>query len=174
MARRGLALAGLALCVTGGVILLLHRLLGGRSVLSDGTSDFVAAHSWFWPVVTALLTAMAVLGVCWLGAQGRAVALRHLTLLGRRRKALTNEAVAVLSREVLGLPGVHDVRIRFTGSRSRPRVMLQILCHESADLGLLLTRISEDSLARFREVIEMPDLHAVLRFRLVYQETRIA
>ncbi|MEO3786409.1 hypothetical protein ABGB12_24045 [Actinocorallia sp. B10E7] len=174
MARRGLALAGLALCGTSGVLLALNRFLGDRAVLGEGTSDFIAGHVWFWPVVTALLAATAVLGTCWLLAQGRAVALRRFTLLGGRRKALTNEAVAALTREVMGLPGVHDVRVRFTGTRSRPRVMLQILCHESADLGLLLTRIGEESLVRFREVIEMPDLHAVLRFRLVYQETRIA
>lgn len=174
MARRGLALAGLALCGTGGVLLALHRFLGDRPVLGEGTSGFVEEHPWFWPVVTALLAATAMLGTCWLLAQGRAAALRHLALLGGRRKALTNEAVAVLTREVLGMPGVHDVRVRFTGTRSRPKVMLQILCHESADLGLLLGRIGEDSLVRFREAIEMPDLHAVLRFRLVYQETRIA
>ena len=174
MARRGLALTGLALCGTSGVLLGLNRFLGDRPVLGEGTSGFIARNPWFWPAVAGLLTAVAVLGTCWLLLQGRTAALRRFTLLGGRRKALTNEAVAGLTREVLGLPGVHDVRVRFTGTRSRPRVMLQILCHESADLGLLLARISEDSLVRFREAIEMPDLHAVLRFRLVYHETRIA
>lgn len=174
MARRGLALAGLALCTTGGVLLGLNRFLRDEPVLGEDTSAFIEGHPWFWPVVTALLAVTAMLGVCWLLLQGRAAALRRVSLLGGRRKALTNEAVAELTREVLGMPGVHDVRVRFTGTRSRPRVVLQILCHESADLGLLLGRIGEESLARFRETVEMPDLHAVLRFRLVYQETRIA
>lgn len=175
MARRfGLASAGAAFCAAGGLILWLGVVRGEQTVLDAETSDFVAANVWFWPVTVLLLISVAIGGAWWLYTQSRGAALRRFALVGGARRMATRAATAELADEIVKLPGVRDVKVRFTGSSARPRLVLSVFCEESADLGLLLAHIGDTSLVWFRETVSMPELHAVLRFRLVYRETRIA
>ncbi|MEO5875615.1 MAG: hypothetical protein ABIS86_07630, partial [Streptosporangiaceae bacterium] len=172
--RVTLALAGLVLCAAGGLILWLGVYARGRAVLDGGSSAFVRTHAWFWPMVLALEISLAVLGLCWVCAQSRAAALRRFVLVGGSARLMVRAATVELAEEIASLPGVQDVRVRLTGSTGRPRLVLSVLCEESADLGLLFTHIGEDSLVWFRDMVSMPELHTVLRFRLVYQERHIA
>lgn len=143
----------------------------GDPVLSPGTSGFIRSSAWFWPF--ALTIAVAVLGLVWLCARSRVAALRRFMPVGGSARMMAKAATLGLAEEIVSLPGVQDVRIRLTGSSGRPRLVLSVLCEESADLGLLLRCIGEEPLVRFRTMTDMPELHVVLRFRLVYQEQRI-
>ncbi|GAA3243094.1 alkaline shock response membrane anchor protein AmaP [Actinocorallia longicatena] len=172
MGRRvALALAGLALCAAGGLVVWFGFARGDDTVV---TGDPGESSAWFWPVVIAVLTAVTIGGLAWLLTQGRGAALRRFVLMGGSRRMMTKAATAELAQEIIRLPGVRDVRIRLTGSHSRPRLVLSVFCEESADLGMLLGQIGEQSVGRFRSLVAMPELHAVLRFRLVYRETRVA
>jgi hypothetical protein len=144
----------------------------GNPVLSPVTSGFVRPGEWFGPL--ALTIAVVVLGLVWLCARSRSAALRRFLPVSRSIRRRAKTATLELAEEIVSLPGVQDVRIRLTGSSARPRLVLLVLCEESADLGLLLRHIGEESLVRFRAVTGMPELHTVLRFRLIYQEQRIA
>ncbi|GAB3672629.1 hypothetical protein GCM10027589_42220 [Actinocorallia lasiicapitis] len=168
-----LALAGLTLITAGGLVVWLGFIAGDAPVLDEDPA--LAKAAWLRPTVLALLAAVALAGLFWLLAQGRGAALRRFVLMrGGPKRMATKAATADLAEEIVRLPGVRDVRIRLTGSRGRPRLVLQVLCDESADLGLLHAHIGEQSVARFRTLTSLDELHAVLRFRLVYRETRIA
>ncbi|MCD0451408.1 hypothetical protein LO762_19705 [Actinocorallia sp. API 0066] len=173
MARPGLLLTGFALCAAGGFV--LHLRAGrdeGVPVLDDDLTAFATAHAWFWPLITAVLAVGAGAGLYWLTSEGRAAALRRLPLM--RGKVRTRAALAELTCALEDLPGVKEVQLRLSGSRARSRLVLHVSCEESADLGLLLGLIREAPLTRFREAVGLAGLHSVIRFRLVYQETRIA
>jgi hypothetical protein len=172
--RVSLAVAGLLLCAAGGLVMWFRVYDGDQPILSPGMSGFIKSREWFWPLVLALMISVAVLGLVWLYVQGRAAALRRFVLVGGSTRMMAKAATLELAEEIVSLPGVQDVRIRLTGSSGSPRLVLSVLCEESADLGLLLGHIGEESLVRFRTMTSMPELHAVLRFRLVYQEQRIA
>ncbi|MDX6743662.1 hypothetical protein [Actinocorallia sp. A-T 12471] len=174
MARPGLLLTGFALCAAGGLVLRLRTDGGHDPVLGDDLTAFAAAHAWFWPLVTALLTVTAGASLYWLCAEGRTAALRRFPLMRGARRVRTRAALADLTSELRELPGVQEVELRLTGSRARSRLVLHVSCEESADLGLLLTLIREAPLTRFREAVGLAGLHSVVRFRLVYQETRFA
>src|SRR4051794_27175896 len=172
--RPGLALAGLLLCAAGGLVMWCRVYGRNQPILSPETSGFIRSSTWFWPSALALAISVAVLGLIWLCAQSRVAALRRFVLVGGSARLVAKAATLELAEEIVSLPGVQDVRIRLTGSQAKPRLVLSVLCEESADLGLLLRHIGEESLVRFRVRTCMPELHAVLRFRLVYQEQRIA
>ncbi|GAB2850253.1 hypothetical protein GCM10022221_57150 [Actinocorallia aurea] len=174
MARPGLLLTGFALCAAGGIVLRLRANSGGGPVLGADVASFAAQHAWFWPLLTACLTVAAGAGLYWLVAEGRAAALRRFPLMRGARRVRTRAALADLTSELQNLPGVKEVELRLTGSRSRSRLVLHVSCEESADLGLLLGLIREAPLARFREAVGLSGLHSVVRFRLVYHETRLA
>lgn len=174
MARPGLLLTGFVLCAAGGLVLRLRGERGDQPLLDDHFSAFAAAHVWFWPLTTAVLAVAAGAGLYWLTSEGRAAALRRFPLMRGARRVRTRAALADLTCELEGLPGVKEVQLRLTGSRARSRLVLHVSCEESADLGLLVGLIREAPLARFRDAVGLAGLHSVIRFRLVYQETRIA
>jgi hypothetical protein len=134
----------------------------------------MAAHDWFWPVVGMAAWAVALSGGVWLTAQIRAAVSRRVALVDGTARMLMRAASRGLEGDVRGLPGVTDVQVRFTGPAERPVVRLWVICDESADLTTLRNRINDGPLGRFRHLVDMYDLPAVILFRVAYRRECVA
>ncbi len=173
--RMGLVATGLAaigLGATGLVFGLGDR--RGEPVLTPAMTRFAARQAGFWPVAGLLCWLVAVFGLVWLIAQVRTTLARHLALVDGTTRMLTRAAARGLTGDIRGLPGVQDVTVRFTGAGPEHCVQLLVVCDEQADLAALRTRIADGPIARFRHLVDMPDLPAVVRFRLTYRKRCLA
>ncbi|POM25130.1 hypothetical protein BTM25_37720 [Actinomadura rubteroloni] len=130
----------------------------GRPVLDPSVVRYAARHGWFWPAVSLAAEGVALAATTGLWRAGRAALLR-------RRARPDVPAVAALRAEALRLPGVRDVKVRLTGTRHAPRLVVTVACADGTPLGGLLAALGDGPIARCRDA-ELPDLVAVVRFRL--------
>jgi hypothetical protein len=172
--RIGLALTGTALLCLGGLGLVLASAAGGRPVLDPWLSRYAARTDGFWPVVGVGCWAVTLLGCVWLAAQIRTALARRVALVDSTTRMLTRAAARGLTGDIKGLPGVRDVTVRFTGIAEDHCVQLLVVCDEAADLGQLRTRIADGPLARFRHLVDMEEIPAIVRFRLCYRKQCLA
>lgn len=166
--RSGLAAAGTVLTCLGTAGLVAGRWAASRPLVDRAADRYVAAHDWFWPVVGLAAWGSALIGVVWLILQIRAVVARRVALMDGTARMLMRAASRGLAADIRGLPGVGEVRVRFTGSAHRPVLRLWVVCDETAGLGALRDQIAAGPLTRFRHLTDMPDLLAVIRFRVAY------
>jgi len=170
--RVGLALTGTALLCLGGLGLILASTAGGRPVLDPWLSRFTR-NDGFWPIVGFACWAVMLTGLLWLVGQVRSALGRRIALVDSATRMLTRAAARGLAGDIKGLPGVCDVTVRFTGIAEDHCVQLLVVCDEAADLGVLRARI-EGPMSRFRHLVAMEGLPAVVRFRVYYRKQCLA
>ncbi|OLT34035.1 hypothetical protein BJF79_33970 [Actinomadura sp. CNU-125] len=129
---------------------------------------FATESLWFLPVLTGVAEAVALAGQLWLITQLRSVVQQWRPDLDARTRERAREAAGVLDRDARNLPGVQDVRIRLTGSVQRPRLRMTVVCAADAVLGEVYGELGAGPVERYRRAVGMPDLPAVIRFRLVF------
>jgi hypothetical protein len=173
--RYGLTLTGLGLTVCGAAALGLglgafDPALAARGVLDPAVSRFADRSSWFWPAVAGAGVSVALVGLLWLLARGRAAVLRRVTLTRRAARARVRAAGAGLVEDLRAVPGVRDARFRLSGSAAWSRLLISVTCDEDADLALVRGHLGQDCLMRVRAELEMYEVPAVVRFRLICGE----
>jgi hypothetical protein len=177
--RLGLTLTGIALTTCGVPTLCLGLGVLGpeaavRPVLDPAVSRFAVGNPWFWPAVAGASASLALVGLLWLLAQGRAAVLRRLSLARRSTRMRVRAAAGELTDELLRLPGVRSAQIRLTGSAAWSRFVVSVTCDEDADLALLRAHLGDEALVRLRAELEMYELPTIVRFRLVCSEEQLA
>ena len=128
--------------------------------------EFATDSLWFLPVLTGVAEAVALAGQLWLITQLRSAVQRWRPDLDARTRERARAAAEVLDRDARGLPGVQDVRIRLTGSVQRPRLRMTVVCAADTLLGEVYGELGAGPVERYRREVGMPDLPAVIRFRL--------
>lgn len=173
--RSALVLLG-ALALAAGVLGLLvgagvfGAVLRHRAVFDNLVGRFFSrAGGWAWPLVGLLGLLLAYVGLRWLLAQLRNDHAGELDL-ERDRKAGRTElassaATSALTGELEGYRGVDSASARLIGDSRAPDLVLVVRLDERADLPTVRRRIETEGLARFRQALEMPDLHARLDLR---------
>ncbi|GGU98732.1 hypothetical protein GCM10010182_14350 [Actinomadura cremea] len=156
-------------CGTAGLALGLGAFgLAGSPPFHPALVAFATDSLWFLPVLTGLAEAVALGGQLWLIMQVRSAVQRWRPDLDARTRERAREAAGDLVRDARGLPGVRDVRIRLTGSVHRPRLRMTVVCAGDAVLGEVYGELGAGPVERYRRAVGMPDLPAVIRFRLAF------
>lgn len=169
--RLGLALTGSILLCVG-----VAALAGGlgafgsgvriQSVLDGSAVRPTVAAPWFWPVVAGVGGALAIAGVIGLIAQLRTTVSRRVALGRVAPRMAVRVSTTNLVEEIGRLPGVHRVRVRLTGTRLRPRLVLTVTCDPYTDLSLLHEEIADGAIPRSRVALGRSELRTVICFRI--------
>ncbi|MBE1531022.1 hypothetical protein [Actinomadura algeriensis] len=130
--------------------------------------EFATGSLWFLPVLTGVAEAVALAGQLWLITRLRSAVQQWRPDLDARTRERARAAADVLDRDARNLPGVEDVRIRLTGSVQRPRLRMTVVCAGDALLGEVYGELGAGPVERYRREVGMPDLPAVIRFRLTF------
>ncbi|PRX95743.1 alkaline shock response membrane anchor protein AmaP [Allonocardiopsis opalescens] len=172
--RWGLALGGAVLLAAGGAGLALGLGVFGperaaRPVLGP-QARALAAQPWFWYAVAAVCVVLALLGLRWLLVQARTESVRRIEVepdAGGGRTVLPSSAATdAVEREADGYPGVQRARARLIGAERAPRVRMDLVVDEDADVAEVWQRLRDDGLARLRGAMELRRLPAQVRIRL--------
>ncbi|MEV5824011.1 hypothetical protein AB0L25_00355 [Spirillospora sp. NPDC052242] len=169
--RIAITATGIALAGCGAAALALGR---GAFGLADAPPfhpalvAFATESLWFLPVLTGLAEAAALSGQLWLIMQIRSAVQQWRPDLDARTRDRAREAAGDLDRDARSLPGVTDVRIRLTGGVHRPRLRMTVVCAGDAVLGEVYGELGAGPVERYRRAVGMPDLPAVIRFRLTF------
>ncbi|MBW8483808.1 hypothetical protein [Actinomadura parmotrematis] len=168
------AVTGAVLAAAGAAVLAVAAgPLGGGPVLWPALVRYPAGHHGFWPVVAALLELAGLAATASLLAQVRDAAHRRLPAVDGPTRMLTRAAGRDLRRRALKVPGVRDARLRFTGTRARPRLVMTVTCPTDAPLAEVCAALREGPVARYREAVGLDGLVVVLRFTLEYQQAKL-
>ncbi|MEU7477812.1 alkaline shock response membrane anchor protein AmaP [Lentzea sp. NPDC042327] len=169
MNRVLLFLCGLVLLAAGGAAGAAHfgRFpgLSAQAPLVPGTQ---LPPPWVLVVVAAVAVVLGLLCARWLVAQvprTPATTWRWSGDDGSTRMS-TGVAVAPLTEEISGYPGVRKVEAALTGPHTAPRLALVVRAHADADLREIRRRIDSEGVPRLREALESPGLTATVEFRL--------
>ncbi|MBO2448024.1 hypothetical protein J4573_13050 [Actinomadura barringtoniae] len=177
--RAGIAVTGLVLLGAGVAALCVGLGLFGpgpaaRPVLDPAAGRYADTTGWFWPVVAGAGEAVMLAGLVWVTRQSRDGVRRLRPALDGPTRMLARAAGGDLLRDARVLPGVEDVKLRLTGTKARPRLVMTVLCDEDAPLGEVYRGLELGPTARYRAAMGMDDLTVVVRFRLVYREARLS
>lgn len=142
--------------------------LAGRPPLDPALVHFAGRSPWFLPVAAGVAEVLALAGQLWLVVQGRTVVHLRWPDLDPQTRAHARAAADVLVRDAKELPDVQDVRIRLTGTVHRPRLVMHVTCAGDALLSEVYGELGAGPVERYRRALGMPDLRAVIRFRLAY------
>ncbi|MFD0688351.1 hypothetical protein [Actinomadura fibrosa] len=171
--RVSLAVTGIVLLTCGTVALVLG--LGGldgfgslaaRPPLDPALLRFAAGHAWFVPVAAGAAGLVSLAGQLWLIVQARAFVHQWRPDLDARTREIARLAEHDLVRAARMMPGVREARARLTGTLARPRLLLRVVCEEDAVLAEVYGELGAGPVERYRRTVGMPDLPAVVRFRL--------
>ncbi|MFI0351900.1 hypothetical protein [Actinomadura sp. 9N407] len=169
--RAAILLTGLALLAAGVCGLLLG--LGafgagsaGRPMLTSEMARYAGEHEWFWPVAGGVAETMALAGLMWLYVQVRSIMLTRRAALDTPTRHLAGVAAGELLRETRHVPGVRDARIRLTGSRLRPRLLVTVICAPDAAPAEIHTDLSNGPVERYRAAMDLDGLIVVIRFQM--------
>ncbi|WP_141581916.1 hypothetical protein [Actinomadura sp. WMMA1423] len=169
----------IAIAVTGAVLLLAGAsglalglgaldafgALSDRPLLDPALARFTGETEWFLPAAAAAAEAVALAGQVWLVVQGRAVVHQWWPDLDPEVRARARAAADSLNRDARGLPGVHGVRARLTGTADRPRLRLKVACEGDTLVSEVYGELGAGPVERYRRAVGMPDLPVVVRFR---------
>lgn len=167
LAVTGLLLAGAGGSVPAAALGVFGRARAHRPLCTAAMTRWLAAHARLWPALVAAACALALLGICWLAAQGRGVVLRRLAMGGPASDATrmgARVALRAISADVGGYDGVRAVRARLAGRPTGPRLRLRVRCDQDADLAGLALRIRREAMAGLRVTLDRTDLTAVVVF----------
>jgi hypothetical protein len=157
--RLGLALTGGVLLCAG--IFALALGYGGKPAYRLATGA-----EWFWPSVTGAGAALVGAGLIGLIAQLRSTLARRLVLGRVAPRMAVRVSTTNLVDEVSRLTGVQDVRVRLTGTRLRPRLVLTVTCDPYTNLSLLHEEIADGAVPRSRVALGRSELRTVICFRV--------
>ncbi|MFD2468692.1 alkaline shock response membrane anchor protein AmaP [Amycolatopsis silviterrae] len=172
-----LAVIGFVLLAAGGFGLATHfrvlRVIDPESPLVPGTGE---PPAWVFYVIAAAAIAVGLLALRWLLAQ---LAHRPRTGVWRfetdpaygRTELHADDAVAPFTEELRGYPGVHKASASLAGTREQPSLALIVTCEQDADLGEVRRRITEESLPRLQEALELKDIPVAIEFRFTSRTT---
>jgi hypothetical protein len=167
--RLGLALTGVVLLCAG-----VAALAGGLgafgtdvrfAAMIDGAEARIAGGA-PWPAVAAGGGALAVAGLIGLTAQLRSTLSRRVTLGRVAPRMAVRVAETGLGEEIGRLTGVRGARVKMTGTRLRPRLVVTVTCDPHTDLSLLHEQIADGLVPRSRMALGRPELHTVVCFRV--------
>ncbi|MFC5179757.1 hypothetical protein [Actinomadura harenae] len=162
----GLLLLGggtLALCAGFGAF---GPAAAGTAVLSPAAGRYIADHDWFWPLVGAVAEVVALAGLVGLGGVVRDGVRRRRPGMDGATRMHARAASGDLVRDVSRLPGVRSVRVRLTGTASRPRLAVTVECASDARPGDVHAVLGGGPVARFRDALGMQTLLVAVRYRL--------
>lgn len=174
--RVWLAVAGSMLAAAGGTALAAGLSafgphIAGLPLWTDAMSAWIVTHGWYWPLVAITGCVVALLGLAWALGQLRGRRLSKMAVGGGiATRMAVRVATRAISADVCSYLGVRRTRVRFTGTRRRPQVVLRVTCDERADIADLSRRIHDDALVRLRTTLERDDLGGVVDFRLLPAE----
>ncbi|MEW2356735.1 hypothetical protein [Spirillospora sp. NPDC029432] len=140
--------------------------LAERPLLTSEMARYAGDNDWFWPVAGGVAETVALAGLMWLGTQIRAWTLSRRAALDAPTRKLAAVAGGELLREARHVPGVRDARVRLTGSRLRPRLLVTILCAPDAAPAEIHTDLSNGPIERYRAAMDMDGLIVVIRFHM--------
>ncbi|WP_433463793.1 hypothetical protein [Spirillospora sp. CA-128828] len=172
--RIAIAATGTVLLLAGGAALALG--LGvfdafgdpsARPLLDPAVARFAGDNGWFLPVAAGAAELLALAGQLWLVVQGRAVVHQWWPDLDPETRVRARAAADDLTRDVRGLPGVQDTRVRLTGTADRPRLRLNVSCAGDTLVSEVYGELGAGPVERYRRAVGMPDLPVVIRFRPV-------
>lgn len=161
-----------ALAFTAGIAALLlgTRVFGteaaARPLLDPALARYAADHGWFWPAIGIAAEAVAMAGLVWFAVQGRASLRRWRPALDGPTRNLAGVAGGELLRVTRLVAGVRDARVQFTGSRSRPRLVIDVTCHPEGNPAGIRAELTGGPIERYRAAMAMRDLVVVIRFRI--------
>ncbi|GAA2156955.1 hypothetical protein [Actinomadura napierensis] len=169
--RIPIAATGALLLLCGASALALGASgLAGRPPLDPVLVRFAGGGPWFLPAAAGVAEVLALAGQLWLVVQGRTVVHLRWPDLDPRTRAHARAAADVLVKDAEELPDVQDVRIRLTGTANRPRLVMHVTCAGDALLSEVYGELGAGPIERYRRALGMPDLKAVVRFRLAFPQ----
>jgi hypothetical protein len=137
----------------------------GAPVLEENVRE-LASRSWFWPVVAAVLAAVALLALRWLAVQGERGTVRTLRIEpDTRRGGTTLPARAVSGAfvdDLAGDSGLRRIQARLVVRPSPPRLAVTAALPPTTDPAAAKQHLYE-ALGRHRQALETDDLPASLR-----------
>jgi hypothetical protein len=144
--------------------------LAGRPPLDPALLRFAGGSPWFLPVAAGVAEVLALAGQLWLVVQGRTVVHLRWPDLDPQTRVHARAAADVLVKDAKELPDVQDARIRLTGTVNRPRLVMHVTCAGAALLSEVYGELGAGPIERYRRALGMPDLRAVIRFRLAFPQ----
>lgn len=173
--RWGLALVGLVLAAVGGGALAvgLEAFGAGAAGTPLGAGPEAAglpSPGWLPYAVAAVAVVVALLALRWLFVQGRVDRVRRLMVepeAGAGRSELASGAAQGAVEEAVGaLPGVRRARARLQGSERTPRLRLDVVVDDDADVAEVWSRVRGESLTDLRGALEVDRLPTVVRISM--------
>ncbi|MGI5322947.1 hypothetical protein [Actinomadura nitritigenes] len=144
--------------------------LGGHPPLDPALVRFASGSPWFLAVAAGVAEILALAGQLWLVVQGRTVVHLRWPDLDPQTRAHARAAADVLVKTTKELPDVQDVRVRLTGTVNRPRLVMHVTCAGDALLSEVYGELGAGPVERYRRALGMPDLKAIVRFRLAFPQ----
>ncbi|WP_324289410.1 alkaline shock response membrane anchor protein AmaP [Streptomyces sp. H34-S4] len=191
MNRILLALAGLALFVLGGGVLLGGLDLPRRWKFSmptwwpfTGPQEVLLTaqertrfrdHGWWWPVALTILTVLVLLLLWWVLAQLRRRHLREVLVnsgdgqAARLRGRTLGQAMAA---EAEALEGTTRAHIRVTGRSTAPAVRVRVMLAAHANPADTLTVLTRHTLQHARDSMGLERLPATIRLKEARHQAR--
>ncbi|GAA1025515.1 MULTISPECIES: Asp23/Gls24 family envelope stress response protein [Amycolatopsis] len=166
-----LAVIGLVLLAAGGFGLATHfrvlRVVDPEAPLVPGTGE---PPAWVFYAIAAAAVVVGLLALRWLLAQ---LAHRPRTGVWRfetdpafgRTELRADDAVAPFVEELRAYPGVRKASASLAGTREQPSLALIVTCEQDVDLGEIRRRVTEESLPRLEEALELDDIPVSIEFR---------
>jgi hypothetical protein len=180
--RTGLLLVGLLLAGLGGYGLARGWAAFGEQaasepLLTEPWRRFVDRNqALFWAGAAVVSLLVAWVGLRWLRAQLATSAPRCVDLTengdGGTTVIVPAGAAQALARDVERYGGVTSASARLTGDREDPEVDLRIDVADSCSVPVLLARIEDDALERFRRALEFETLDVNIEFRITTSSHR--
>ncbi|MEO3829269.1 hypothetical protein [Actinomadura sp. B10D3] len=139
--------------------------VSSRPLLDPALRAFAGDAGWFLPAAAGASELLALAGQLWLVMQCRAAVHHWWPDLDPETRARARTAAADLTLDARGLPGVHDTRVRLTGTADRPRLRLTVSCASDTLVSEVYGELGAGPVERYRAAVGMPDLPVVIRFR---------
>lgn len=169
--NRGLlAIVGVTLVAGGGLAMAagIGMLpVDPASTLAPGTA---LPPTWALYAVTAVTVLLAVLCLCWLGAQLARKPKTHTWHVeddgehGRTELA-TRIAATPFAADVAAYPGIRTAHADLTGHQDSPTLAVIVTTEQGADLSDIRHRLDTHGLPRLRTALDLPALPTTLEFR---------
>ncbi|MFE9106144.1 hypothetical protein [Actinomadura geliboluensis] len=160
-----LLLAGASAAALGLGALDAFGPLSAGPLLAPEVTRFAGGTDWFLPSAAAAAELLALAGQLWLVLQLRTLVHQWWPDLDAETRVRARAAAGELRRDVRGLPGVEDARVRLTGTADRPRLLLNVSCAGDTLVGEVYGELGAGPVERYRRALGMPDLPVVIRFR---------
>lgn len=142
--------------------------LSARPPLDPALVRLAGVHPWLLAAAAGVAELLSLAGQIWLVLQVRALLRQWWPDVDPRTRALAKAAEGELLRGARALPEVRETRARLTGTVTRPRLVLTVLCEGDAVLGEVYGELGAGPVERYRRAIGMPDLPVVIRCRLAF------